>query len=411
MQTVAKERDSSPTSPGEQRTRRPVRGGLRMGRLFGIDIVADWSLLIIFALVAVNLGLGVFPGWHPTWSTALVWVVAVGAAVLFFASVLVHELSHAIVGRMNGIPVRRITLFIFGGMAHMEGEPPSPKSEFLMAVVGPITSIVIGVVSVMVAGALAGPELAAATDDPVAAMRNMGPVATLLMWLGPINVLLGLFNLVPGFPLDGGRVFRAILWAVTKDLKKATRWAANVGRLVSWALMGLGVTMMLTGGFGQGLWLIIIGWFLNSAARMSYQQLVVREGLRGVSVSEVMRPGGQTVPVNMSVDRLVREHMLAGAQDCWPVTSGEELAGLVCLQDVRRVPQERWADTPVADVMTPLGELKVAEPDEPAAKALEALGRGKMEQLPVVRDGHLLGLVRQQDILRWLTIHAEELPA
>src|SRR5690606_13431688 len=211
----------------------------------------------------VNLGVGLIPAWHPDWGAGLVWSVAVLAAVLFFASIALHELAHALVARRYGIPVRRITLFVFGGMAHMESEPPSPKSELLMAAVGPLVSLLVGVVATALGSVLASDAVSRDGDDPVALARAIGPAATLLLWLGPINVLLGLFNLVPGFPLDGGRVLRAILWWGTGDLVKATRWASGAGRVVAWTLMGFGVLQLFSGLWVQGLWLLLIGWFLN----------------------------------------------------------------------------------------------------------------------------------------------------
>jgi Zn-dependent protease len=291
----------------------PAIRGVRLGRISGIQIVADWSVIVIFLLVLVSLALGVFPQWHPGWSTALVWGVAFGASVLFFVSILLHELSHALVGRAQGIPVRRITLFIFGGMAHAEKEPPSPKAEFLMAAAGPVTSLVIGFGATFAGVWLAGPAFAAA-DDPLLAMQQLGPFATLLLWLGPINILLGIFNLVPGFPLDGGRVLRAILWGITKDLEKATRWASYGGQTVAWLLIALGITSLLGGGFVQGLWFMLIGWFLLNAAKASYQQTVISESLRGTQVAEVMRRQVTTIPPSISVSALVSDYLMTTDQ-------------------------------------------------------------------------------------------------
>lgn len=380
-------------------------GGIPFGKVAGVQLFADWSLIIIFALVLVNLAIGVFPRWHPDWSLALVWGVAFGAAVLFFVSVLLHELSHALVGRLFGIPVRRITLFIFGGMAHMEKEPPSPMSEFLMAAAGPITSIAIGLGATALGGLLAAPALEGATD-PMGVITALGPISTLLFWLGPVNVILGVFNLVPGFPLDGGRVLRAIFWAATKDLEKATRWASWGGQAVGWLLIALGVTSLFAGGFGQGLWLMLIGWFLLSAAKASYEQTVIQEALRGTRVREVMRRAVETVPPGLPVSLLVSEHIMGTDQQSFPVVSGGSLLGSVGLEDVRRVPRDAWEATAVSQIMTPAGSLETVTMDEPAAEALRKLGAREMDQVPVVeRDGSLLGLVRRQDILRWLSLH------
>lgn len=384
----------------------PRISGVPLGRLFGIRLVADWSLIVIFVLVMVSLGMGVFPRWHPDWSPALVWGVAFAASVLFFFSILLHELSHAVVGRAFGIPVRRITLFIFGGMAHMEREPPSPKAELLMAAAGPITSIAIGVAATAGAVALM-PMPLESVQDPVLALSYVGPIATLLFWLGPVNILLGVFNLVPGFPLDGGRVLRAILWAATRDLEKATRWAARGGQAVAWILIGLGVMSLFGGGFGQGIWLMLIGWFLLNAARASYEQTVIQEALRGTRVNEVMRRTVATVPPELPVSELVSDYVMGTDQQCFPVVREGHLEGLVCLADVRKTPREAWPGTRVGEVMTPSSSLETVSAEEPATEALRKLGEREVDQVPVVeRDGSLLGLVRRQDILRWLSLHS-----
>lgn len=242
--------------------------GLRLSKLFGFEVMLDFSLLLVFGLVLLNLALGLLPAWHPNWSGALQWLVAWCAAVLFFASILLHELSHALVARALGTPVSGITLFMFGGVAHLEREPARASTELWIAIVGPFTSLAIGVGSTLLGGWFAERSAAAFTEDPVALMRSLGPVATLLMWLGPLNIMLALFNLLPGFPLDGGHVLRALLWWKTGDLQKATRWAARTGLMFSWLmivaglLMAFGVNVPLLGvGVGSGLWMLVLGGF------------------------------------------------------------------------------------------------------------------------------------------------------
>jgi Zn-dependent protease len=247
-----------------------MRNGLRIGQLFGITIYVDWSWLLIFLLVTWNLATG-FAQVHPNWGPGLSWSVAIVAALLFFASVLAHELAHSIVARAQGIPVRNITLFLFGGVSNIQQEPRSPRDEFLMAIVGPITSIVMGVICLLVAGAFVRlPADAAVNLGSVLAVLD--PLTTLLLWLGQINILLGIFNLLPAFPLDGGRVLRAALWALTGSFRTATRWAAGVSQLIAWLMIGAGIAMVFGvevpffgSGFVSGLWLAFIGWFLSSA--------------------------------------------------------------------------------------------------------------------------------------------------
>lgn len=385
--------------------------GFTLGRLLGIEIAVDWSLLIIFLLVSFSLSAGVFPAWHPDWSAALCWATGLAAAVLFFVSVLLHELSHAVVGRANGIGFSRITLFVFGGMAHMEGEPPSWRAEFLMAIVGPLTSLALGILFLSIAGLFLGPgQLDPA--DPVASLASAGPAATLLLWLGPVNILLGLFNLVPGFPLDGGRVLRAFAWGLTGDMRRATRWASAAGQAFAWLLMATGLAMllgitvpMLGGGPVNGLWLAFIGWFLNSAAVASYRDLVLRQSLSLVPVHRLMRSRLATVPPDMPVQQLVDEFVMATGQRSFPVTEGDRLVGLVCLSDLKDADRSHWPDTPVSELMTPLGQLATVAPSQDAASALDLLTRHEFDQLPVVEDGVLLGLLRRRDVLKWLALH------
>lgn len=383
--------------------------GVRLGRMMGVEIVADGSLLLIFALVVVQLGIVVFPSWHPEWGAWLAFGVAIVAALAFFTSVLLHELAHAWMARRQGIVVSRITLFLFGGLAQMEEEPSRPKAEFLIAVVGPLCSLLLGAVSLLIGGALLqkswslyGPPLL----NLPRLLSSMGPLATLLLWLGQVNVLLGLFNLVPGFPLDGGRLLRAVLWSVTNDLTRATRWATNAGRGFAWALMGLGTVNLLQGALGQGLWLVFIGWFLNHAAVSSYEMLVARQQLAGVSIDQVMTPPGRRIPPSLLLADLVRDVIMTSDQRAFPIVEDGQLLGLLCLEDVRAVPRSGWSSTSAAEAMTPRRKLITVAPEEPAEHAFRLLGQNGYGQLPVVSDGQLLGFVQRAGLLRWLALQS-----
>lgn len=388
--------------------------GVGLGRYFGIEVSAHWSLLVIFALVTVSLGGGVFPQWHPDWSPALIWGTAFAAAVLFFLSVALHELSHGLVGRWQGVPISRITLFLFGGMAHMNREPPSPRAELLMAAAGPLASFIIGLVAITTGSLLLAEQPLDSPEDAAAALASAGPAATLLLWLGPINLILAVFNMVPGFPLDGGRVLRAGLWWATGDLRRATRWAAAIGQGFAWVLIGTGVLMLLNQevpifgrGAASGLWLILIGWFLLSAARASYQQLLLREALDDVPVRSLMRSNIATVPPQMAVNDLVNNYIMRVDQRAFPVVENGQLLGLVCLEDVRRVPRADWNQMTSANIMTPVDRLFTVRPDDPAMEALMSLGAEAVDQLPVVEDGTLAGMVRREDIMKWLVLQDE----
>lgn len=387
-------------------------GGLRLGSIGGIDIVADPSLLIIFVLIWVTLAAGVFPAWHPRWSSGLCWITAAGASVLFFGSVLAHELSHALVGRARGIGIRRITLFIFGGVAQMESEPRSWRDELALAVVGPITSLALGVAFLVLAALTSGP-LHVNPSDPRALVAALDPFATLLFWLGPINIVLGLFNLVPGFPLDGGRMLRAVMWGLSGDLHLATRWASLAGQAIAWLLMAAGVLMILGlempligGGLVNGLWLAFIGWYLNNAALTSYRQLLLRESLESLPVRELMLTRFVRVDPGMRVATLIEEHVMASGQRAFPVQSGGGLVGMVTLHDLQKCARDRWVNATAQEIMTPASQLTTVGPDEPVLEALALLADREVGQLPVVRDGELVGLLRREEILKWLSLHS-----
>ncbi len=384
---------------------------MRLLKVSGIEVYLDWSLLIVFALVTVSLGGSVFPQWHPDWTAALSWTTAAVAAVLLIASVLLHELSHALVGRWQGVEIKRITLFVFGGMAHLEQEPRAWRAELLMAVVGPLVSLVIGVGCVLV-GSTGIAQDTLTMDAAAAAMRDLGPAFTLLLWLGPINIVLAVFNLIPAFPLDGGRALRAILWGATGDLDRATRWAAAGGQAFSWVLIAAGVGMALGlrvpwfgTGLGGGLWVALIGWFLHNAAIMSYRQLQLRESLAGVPVARLMKTHFATVSADLSVQTLVDDYVMTNEQRCFPVVEQRRLGGVVCLEDVRKVHRDAWPTTRIAEIMTPADRLATMPPDGPAIDALSTLTRRRVAQLPIVDHGELQGLVSREDVLKWLSIH------
>ncbi|HMG32634.1 MAG TPA: site-2 protease family protein [Blastocatellia bacterium] len=388
-----------------------LRGGLHIARLLGIDIYVDWSWLFIFLLITSNLAAGVFPQWHPEWSFWLSWLVAAVAAVLFFVSVLLHELSHSIVARARGMRVRRITLFLFGGVSNIEREPPAPLTEFLMALVGPLTSIVLGVVFLIIGSLTAGS--AAAMSDPVASFARLDPLSTLLLWLGPINIVLGLFNLIPGFPLDGGRVLRSIVWAVTGNLHRATRVASAAGQFVGWTFIVVGIAMafgakvpVFGSGLIGGLWLAFIGWFLSSAAQSNYQQLLIHDLLEDVPVARLMKSNVPTISPHASVSSLIYDFIMKSDERGFTVVQDGRIVGLVTLEDVRKLPREAWEHTNIGQIMTPADQLVLATPEEDVSEAMDQLISRDVRQLPVVRNGELVGMLRRRDVVKWLQIQS-----
>jgi Zn-dependent protease/CBS domain-containing protein len=387
--------------------------GVPIGRIFGVRIGFDYSWIFIVVLLTWSLAAG-FARWHPTWSPATVLATALLAALLFFVSVLLHELAHTLVARRFGIPVDSITLFLFGGVSNIEREPASPKAEFWIAIVGPITSIALGVV-LLALGSLLTSTPSAAAGDPYAAMARLNPAQSLLMWLGPINILVGLFNLIPGFPLDGGRVLRSAIWAATRDLHMATRWASAVGQAIGWCLILLGVAIVfgasvpfLGRGLIAGMWLAFIGWFLSSAAAMTWRRQLMHEMLEGLTVARLMRREGATVHPETSVAAFVSDWLMRGDTQAFPVVDDAgHLLGVAGLADVRAVPRDAWEATPVSQAMTPADRLVSASPRDDLGETFEKLVRADVGQVPVLDGDHLVGMLLRRDVARWIELHAQ----
>jgi Zn-dependent protease/CBS domain-containing protein len=387
------------------------RRGFRIGRFFGIDIRVDWTWLIVFALVTYSLG-NMFGQFHAEWSQSLRWGLAVISALLFFGSVLAHELAHSLVSEARGNPVSSITLFLFGGVSNIKEEPDSPQGEFLMAILGPLTSIVIGGALLLIAGAVGGPL--ATVSEPSEIIPQLGPVRMIVLWLGSVNLILGFFNLIPGFPLDGGRVLRSLLWGVTDDLRRATRWASWVGQGFGWLMIFGGVSMALGAsvpffgsGLINGLWLGFIGWYLNNASAQSYQRVVIQDVLEGVPVKRMMRSDPPTVSPTTSVESLVHEHIMGSDDHAFPVLDDGRVVGMVTLEDVRSVDEDAWPGTSIRDIMTPHDQCTVLEPEEDASEAITKLATCDVRQLPVLEGEKLSGVLRRQDLIQWLRLHAE----
>lgn len=387
--------------------------GFPIGSIFGIKIAVDFSWIFIFLLVTWNLVLGVFPRLHPEWGALLTWTVGITASLLFFASVLAHELAHSLVARARGLPVNRITLFLFGGVSNLEKEPSSAKTEFLMAVVGPLTSIGLGIFFLFLGNIFSGRIMDIATDPDVF-LSQIGPVSTLLLWLGPINILVGIFNLLPGFPLDGGRILRSAIWTITGSFSQATRYAAFMGQLTGWFFIGIGILMIfgisipIFGSGLGGLWLVFIGWFLNSLAGQSFQQVVAEDRLKGIEVGVLMRSDFSTINGNIPVKDLIYKYFLKSNERAYPVMREGQLAGLVSLDDVRDLDQENIQEKRVKDIMTSVHDLETVNPKEDLARAVEKISRKDVAQLPVIKDKKLVGMLDRRDIVLWLQLNSSK---
>jgi Zn-dependent protease len=370
-----------------------IRNALRLGKIFGIEIGIDLSWFAIFALVTWTLSSFVFPELYPHWSSTTYWAVGLATSLLFFGSVLAHELGHSLVAIRSGLPVHSITLFIFGGVAQISREPSRPAQEFFIAIAGPIVSIALG----LLFGALALP------------LNPNAPLAALAHWLSQVNFVLALFNLLPGFPMDGGRVLRAILWSISGDLLKATRIASWVGRGLAYLIMLTGVaSAFLLGEWLSGLWLVLIGLFLENAASSSYQGLALRETLRGHTARELLRQEPIGVLPELTLDRLVHEYVIQTGRRCFPVVDAYgALLGIITLHHVKGVPQERWPVTRVIDVMTPVDQTVKVRPDEPLDRLMEQMSVDGVNQVLVVENGALLGLVSRDQLLEFIKTRAE----
>lgn len=381
--------------------------GFRIGKIFGIDIHIDWSWLLIFGLVSWSL-LSTFEQMHSEWTTLAQWGMALSAALLFFMSVLVHELAHSLVARARGIPVRNITLFMFGGVSNIQREPTSPLGELLIAIVGPLTSFLLGAIFLILgSGSIALANINFMNAN--AMLSQLGPVGTILIWLGSINILVGLFNLIPGFPLDGGRIVRSILWGITDNHNKATRWASWMGQAVAWTFIFAGMSMMfgvriplLGSGFINGIWLIFIGWFLQSAVTQSYRKVVVQDILENVPVKQMMYTDVPVVHANLSVQTLIDNYIMQSDNRAFIVLDDDKMLGLVTIEDVRKVAPESRNETIIRRVMTPSQKMVVVAPEEEAAEAFERLQAKDIRQLPVVNGNKIVGLLRRKDIIRWM---------
>lgn len=380
----------TPSGPVRQhRLSRFRRDGIPAGRVLGVAITLDLSWFIILALLLGTFSAASFPALLPGEGLLTYAVMGTLGTVLFFASLLGHELAHAVEARRRGIEVEGITLFVFGGMARTRTDPRTPLDEFVIAGVGPLASLVIGVGLVLLSSLVAA--------------WGMAPAAVVLRYLGFLNVALAVFNLLPGFPLDGGRLLRSMVWGFTGSMRKGTRVATVAGRVMGVGLMALGAYSVLDGGgIVGGVWIVFIGWFLLQAAASSYDQVLLMEVLQGVSAGEGMTPDPETVGPDLHVDTLVNEHFLRRPYSAFPVTEGGVVQGLVTLSQVKSLPRDRWSRTRVGEIMLPGEEITVVAPETPMLEVLEQMGEAGGQRALVARDGVLLGIISARDLTRWL---------
>nr|PZN90584.1 MAG: site-2 protease family protein [bacterium] len=364
-------------------------GDFRLGSVLGFEIRIDFSWFIIFALILWSFSFGIFPTSFPGLGAATYIAMGVAGTLLFFASLLAHELSHSVVARSKGIPVEGITLFIFGGMARTRLEAEEPGDEFYIAVVGPVSSIVIGLLFGLVWW------VGRRADWSVAVTGVAG-------YLGMLNIALAVFNLLPGFPLDGGRLFRSLVWKITGDVTRATRIASNGGKWLGYVLVFLGILQAFAGNVLGGLWLVFIGWFLRNAAITSYEQHLIRMVLEGVRAAETMTRNPETVPSHLTVQELVDDYFMRRRYQAFPVVDDGYPVGIVTINQVKELPREEWPVRTVGSIMAPAQDGVTVRPEERMTSVLEKMEASGLRRVLVTRDGRLEGIITATDVAAWL---------
>jgi Zn-dependent protease/predicted transcriptional regulator len=360
-------------------------------RLLGFDIQIDLSWLFIALLITWTLARDYFPYKFHDLTKVSYWVMGVGGALGLFLSIVLHELGHSIVARKYGIPIKSITLFIFGGVAEMEGEPDTPSSEFRMAVAGPIISILIAAICYPLY--LSGRRL----GWPV-------QLTGVLFYLSWINGLLAVFNLVPAFPLDGGRLLRSILWGRKHNLRQATSTAASIGAAFGMGLIFLGILSVFQGNLVAGIWWFLIGMFLRGASRMSYQQVEIRKALEGEPIRRFMQTEAIVVPPSISVEDLVHDYIYKYHHEMFPVQRDSQLLGCVTIKQVKGIPREEWRQHSVQELMTPRSSENTISPEADAVHVLSLMTRSGNSRLMVMDRDRLVGVVTLKDLLRFLSL-------
>ena len=359
---------------------------ISLGRIFNIPIGLDYSWFLIFALVTWSLAGSTFPSQFPNWPVTEYWIVGAVTSVLFFASVLLHELGHSVIALRYKIPVRSITLFIFGGIAQIASEPPSATAEFWIAIAGPLVSFALAGFFALL-GAVA---------------TGLAPILALAKYLAYINGALGLFNLIPGFPLDGGRVFRAVVWGLTHNFQRATRIAATLGRGIAFLFIVWGVWQMFGGNLFNGLWIAFIGWFLESAANAQMAQQHLHALLDGHTVAQAMSRNYAIIPAELSLQTLADEHILGTGRRFFVVERGSQPIGLLTIANLNQVARANWPATTAAQAMTPVEQFHVLKSDSELAQAFEEMNLEGINQLPVVTDGQVQGILSRESVVSFL---------
>lgn len=364
---------------------------VKLFKILGFEVKVDSSWLILGALIVWSLSTGLFPAWFEGLAPSQYWAMGVAGAIGLFVSIVFHEFWHSSIARRFGLDMKGITLFLFGGVAEMGDEPPSPKAEFFLAIAGPVSSVVLG-------GALLGASFLLRGAGPAT------PATGILSYLGFLNLVLAGFNLLPAFPLDGGRVLRAVLWGLWDDLRRATRVASSIGAILGAGLMVLGALQFFLGRSGGGLWTLIIGLFVRGAARSSYQQLLLRQALEGVPVRKFMVADAVTVGPRTTVEALVEDFIYKYHFKMFPVVEDERLVGCVTLDQVKGLAREEWPAHKVAELARDCSAENTIGPDEDVMKALALMQKTRRSRLLVAEGGRLAGVIALKDIMGYIAL-------
>ncbi len=364
---------------------------IKLFTLLGFDVSVDFSWILIAFLITWSLAAGVFPSFYRGLTATVYWTMGIAGAAGLFGSIIVHEFSHSLVAKKFGLPMKGITLFVFGGVAEMEDEPPNPRAEFMMAVAGPLSSIAIGGAILLAVRAIGRDTI------PI-------PLYGVLQYLGSINLILAAFNLIPAFPLDGGRILRAALWQWRKDIRAATRIASFTGNVFGFVLIALGVYNLLRGGFIGGIWWILLGMFVWQAAQMSYQQLLIRRALQGEPVWRFMNDRPVTVSEDIPIDRFVYEYVYHYHHKIFPLIADHVPLRCVTTRDIHAIDRDEWARHTVAEIARPCSDDNTLFTDTDAVNALSRMNRtGNSRMLVTDRDGALKGVITLKDLMGFLS--------
>ena len=371
-----------------------LKASIKLFKIFGIEIRLDYSWFVIFALLVYYFGFSYFPAVLPNLNKGLIAIITVITVLLFFFSILFHEVSHSVVAKKKGIKVSRISLFIFGGMSEIEKEPDQPITELLMSLAGPIASFVISAVFAII----------------WFFTKNIPAISIPAGYLTWINLFLGIFNLLPGYPLDGGRVLRSIIWKATNNLKRATFIASTVGRIIGFLMIAVGIYFIFTNNFLNGIWLAFIGWFLQSSAYLSYRQLIFDSSIKAFKVKDMMNTNIVTIKRDTTVGEIVNNYFMKYKFGIFPVVDNHDnkkLIGFISIHDIKSVPREQWDSIDAMDIAEEVKENETISSEAEANEAIRQMSKYNLNHLVILSDKKLKGMITKSDILQFMQLYSE----